>query len=111
LKQTDLIKANKPPYRMDLFTSVSTILATPSFTFTFMELLILSAISMSTGYLIRIMQRNKSKGKLLKLEDEMLRNHAKILSLEKNITDLKKENNQLKNIYARRTKESQGLSV
>ena len=42
-----------------------------------------------------------------KLEDEMLRNHAKILSLEKIISDLKRENNQLKNIYARRSQESQ----
>jgi len=44
---------------------------------------------------------------LLELEDEMLRNHAKILSLEKIISDLKRENNQLKNIYARRSRESQ----
>jgi formate-dependent nitrite reductase membrane component NrfD len=85
---------------MDFFTSVPLSLTAPSLFF-----LLVAAISV--GYSIRAMQRNKRKKQLLKLEDEMLRNHAKILSLEKIISDLKRENNQLKNIYARRSKESQ----
>ena len=89
-------------YRMDLFTSVPLSLTAPSLFF-------LTRLARPTlaGYSIRAMQRNKRKQQLLKLEDEMLRNHAKILSLEKIISDLKRENNQLKNIYARRGKESQ----
>jgi hypothetical protein len=85
---------------MDFFTSVPLSLTAPSLFF-----LLVAAIC--AGYSIRAMQRNKRKKQLLKLEDEMLRNHAKILSLEKIISDLKRENNQLKNIYARRSKESQ----
>jgi hypothetical protein len=85
---------------MDFFTSVPLSLTAPSLFF----LLVAATLA---GYSIRAMQRNKRKKQLLKLEDEMLRNHAKILSLEKIISDLKRENNQLKNIYARRGKESQ----
>jgi hypothetical protein len=59
----------------------------------------------SGGYLMRTLQRNKAKSRILRLEDEMLRNHAKILSLEKNISDLKRENNQLRNNQVRRTQE------
>jgi hypothetical protein len=82
-------------------------LTTPSFTLSLLGLLGLLLSGLLTGYLLRYMQRNKSKKQLLELEDEMLRNHAKILSLEKIISDLKRENNQLKNIYARRSRESQ----
>jgi uncharacterized membrane protein YgaE (UPF0421/DUF939 family) len=92
---------------MDFFTSVSMNLTTPSFTLSLLGLLGLFIAGLMTGYLLRFLQRNKSKKQLLKLEDEMLRNHAKILSLEKIISDLKRENNQLKNIYARRSRESQ----
>jgi hypothetical protein len=92
---------------MDLFESVSMTLTSPSFPLSFISILGLFVIGLLAGYLIRIMQRNKSKVHLLKLEDEMLRNHAKILSMEKIISDLKRENNQLKNIYARRNQESQ----
>jgi uncharacterized membrane protein YciS (DUF1049 family) len=92
---------------MDFFTSVSMTLTSPSFPLSILGILGLFAAGMIIGYLLRIMQRNKSKKRLLKLEDEMLRNHAKILSLEKIISDLKRENNQLKNIYARRSQESQ----
>lgn|GEM_PF-2784786 len=92
---------------MDPFTSVSMSLTTPSFTLSLLGLLGLLLSGLLTGYLLRYMQRNKSKKQLLELEDEMLRNHAKILSLEKIISDLKRENNQLKNIYARRSRESQ----
>ena len=91
---------------MDLFTSVPLSLTAPS-SISFIGLFGLLVVGLLTGYLFRAMQRNKSKKQLLKLEDEMLRNHAKILSLEKIIADLKRENNQLKNIYARRTRESQ----
>jgi hypothetical protein len=91
---------------MDLFTSVPLSLTAPS-SISFIGLFGLLVAGILTGYLFRAMQRNKGKRQLLKLEDEMLRNHAKILSLEKIIADLKRENNQLKNIYARRTRESQ----
>jgi uncharacterized membrane protein YgaE (UPF0421/DUF939 family) len=82
-------------------------LFSPSFQLSLLGLLGLFVAGLVAGYLLRIMQRNKSKHRLLKLEDEMLRNHAKILSMEKIISDLKRENNQLKNIYARRSQESQ----
>lgn len=57
------------------------------------------------GYLLRTLHRNKAKTRILELEDEMLRNHAKILSLEKSMADLKRENNQLRNNQARRSQE------
>jgi hypothetical protein len=91
---------------MDLFTSVPLSLSAP-ISFSSFGLLSLLVAGFAAGYMLRTMQRNKSKKQLLKLEDEMLRNHAKILSLEKIISDLKRENNQLKNIYARRSRESQ----
>ena len=93
-------------YRMYVFTSVPLSLSAP-ISFSSIGLLGLLVAGFVTGYVLRTMQRNKSKKQLLKLEDEMLRNHAKILSLEKIISDLKRENNQLKNIYARRNRESQ----
>lgn len=91
---------------MDLFTSVPLSLTAP-ISFSLIGLLGLLVAGILTGYMFRAMHRNKSKRHLLKLEDEMLRNHAKILSLEKIIADLKRENNQLKNIYAKRSRESQ----
>jgi hypothetical protein len=91
---------------MDLFTSVPLSLSAPM-PLSILGLFGLFVFGFLAGYMLRALQRNKSKRQLLKLEDEMLRNHAKILSLEKIISDLKRENNQLKNIYARRNKESQ----
>ncbi|TDW99430.1 hypothetical protein [Dinghuibacter silviterrae] len=91
---------------MDLFTSVPLSLTAP-IPFSILGLFGLLILGFSAGYMLRALHRNKSKKQMLKLEDEMLRNHAKILSLEKIISDLKRENNQLKNIYARRSKESQ----
>lgn len=91
---------------MDFFTSVSMNLTAPTFPLSLLGLLGLLVAGILTGYLLRLLQRNKSKKELLKLEDEMLRNHAKILSLEKIISDLKRENSQLKNIFARRNREN-----
>ena len=91
---------------MDLFTSVPLSLTAPILSLSALGLFGLLVVGGASGYALRVMQRNKHKKQLLKLEDEMLRNHAKILSLEKIISDLKRENNQLKNIYARRSKES-----
>jgi len=92
---------------MDFFTSVSMNSLTESFSLSPVLLFSLAVAGFITGYLLGIFKRNKGKKRQLKLEDEMLRNHAKILSLEKNLSDAKRENTQLKNIHARRNQESQ----
>ncbi len=83
---------------MDLFTSFNLSLISVSG---------IVLISLATGFYMRSFQRKKGRRRILKLEDEMLRNHAKILSLEKNLSDLKRENNQLRSIQVRRNQESQ----
>lgn len=87
---------------MDLFTSVSVNFLTQSLSISFLTILALIVAGFSSGYLLRSLQRNKAKTRILKLEDEMLRNHAKILSMEKTIADLKKDNNQLRGNAVRR---------
>jgi hypothetical protein len=94
---------------MDLFTSVSVNFLTQSLSMSFLAILALIAAGFSGGYLMRSLQRNKAKTRILKLEEEMLRNHAKILSLEKTISDLKKDNNQLRGNPVRRSSQESKL--
>lgn len=44
------------------------------------------------GFLIRSAVVFKQRKRILRLEDEMLSNHARILSLEKRVSEAKKEN-------------------
>lgn len=89
---------------MELFTSVSTLFFQP-ISISFLVILGLIVFAFFAGYLLRAMRKNKAQNRILQLEDEMLRNHAKILSLEKNVSDLKKENTQLRNNQTRRPQE------
>jgi hypothetical protein len=55
------------------------------------------------GFLIRIAINAKQKRHLLKMEDEMLSNHSRILSLEKKISKLQSENQELSQSAPRKT--------
>lgn len=52
-------------------------------------------LAFAAGILVGVLVKNgviaKGKKRVLHLEDEMLSNHSKILSLEKQIADLRKE--------------------
>ncbi|MGI8951227.1 MAG: hypothetical protein ACR2FN_06545 [Chitinophagaceae bacterium] len=49
------------------------------------------------GYLFKLVLLAKKNGRILTLEDEMLSNHSRILSLEKKITQLEAEKKELIN--------------
>jgi hypothetical protein len=59
--------------------------------------LIFGAVGFVLGLLVRLAINAKQKRKVLKLEDEMLRNHSRILSLEEKISVIEKENYELSN--------------
>ncbi len=59
------------------------------------------------GFLLRIAVNARQKKNLLKLEDEMLNNHSRILSLEKKISNLERENSELSKYTSRKV----GLKV
>jgi len=56
------------------------------------------------GFLLRVAVNAKQKKNLLKLEDEMLNNHSRILLLEKKISNLERENSELSKYTPRKVK-------
>ena len=54
-------------------------------------LLVISLVSLLIGYLIRSNAIRKYKNKVVSLENEMLKNHARILKLEKQLAEAKGE--------------------
>ena len=48
-------------------------------------------VGVAFGLLIRKYQARKNRRRITELEDEMLRNHARILTLEKELSDCKRE--------------------
>ena len=59
--------------------------------FSFPLLLVISLVSLFIGYLIRSNAIRKYKNKVVSLENEMLKNHARILKLEKQLAEAKGE--------------------
>ena len=59
--------------------------------FSFPLLLVISLVSLLVGYLIRSNAIRKYKSKVVSLENEMLKNHARILKLEKQLAEAKGE--------------------
>lgn len=55
-------------------------------------LLMLAAASFGSGFLIKSAIVFTQRKRILRLEDEMLSNHARILSLERRVSDQKKTN-------------------
>jgi len=49
------------------------------------------------GFFFKVAIINKHKKRVLSLEDEMLKNHSRILDLEKQVADLKEEKAKLGN--------------
>jgi len=72
-------------------------------------LLFVSFISLLIGYLVKREVIKKYHKQVLKLEDEMLANHARILDLEKKLADMKDENRELRGIASDNKKS--GLKV
>ena len=54
----------------------------------------IAIVSFGLGFSLKTGIITKQRKRILKLEDEMLSNHAKILSLEKKLSELQKENSQ-----------------
>ena len=63
----------------------------PAPVFTIFSVAIAAVIGFIAGVLFKMGVIAKYKRKVLTLEDEMLANHARILGLEKQLTDLKNE--------------------
>ena len=72
-------------------------------------LLCASFVSLLIGYLVKRQVIRKYHKQVLKLEDEMLSNHARILDLEKKLAELEEENRDLRGIAADNKKS--GLKV
>lgn len=64
-------------------------------TYTFAMLFFFSAGSFAAGLLIRASIGTKQKKNILKLENEMLKNHSRILELEAKVSQLTDENAEL----------------
>lgn len=69
------------------------------------EAFVLVASAALIGFSFRSQSIRKSKKRILQLENEMLNNHARILSLEKINAEIQKENTQLKSRTPRRSSE------
>jgi len=61
-------------------------------TFTVYALAISGLLGLSAGFFVRLAINAKQKRNILKLENEMLNNHSRILTLEKQISILEKDN-------------------
>lgn len=61
-------------------------------TFTVYSLAISGVLGAAMGFFLRLAINAKQKRNILKLENEMLNNHSRILSLEKQISMLEKDN-------------------
>ncbi len=61
------------------------------------SLVISALLGMSAGFFLRLAVNAKQKGNIIKLENEMLANHSRILSLEKKISGMERENFELLN--------------
>jgi hypothetical protein len=70
--------------------------------YSFSSLAIFSILGFITGFLIRVAINAKQKRKILKLEDEMLKNHSNILKLETKISSLEKEKAELSEYMPRK---------
>jgi len=66
-----------------------------STSFTIYSLAISGVIGAALGFFLRLAINAKQKSNILKLENEMLSNHSRILSLEKQISMLEKDNFEL----------------
>lgn len=63
--------------------------------FTIYSLAISGIVGGAIGFFLRLAINAKQKRNILKLENEMLSNHSRILSLEKQISILEKDNFEL----------------
>ena len=63
--------------------------------FTVYSLVISGSIGLVAGFVTRLAVNAKQRGNIRKLENEMLNNHSRILSLEKQISTLEKDNYEL----------------
>ena len=68
--------------------------------YSFPFLLCASFVSLLIGYLFKREIIKKYHKQVLKLEDEMLSNHARILDLEKKLADAEEENRELRGLAA-----------
>ena len=63
--------------------------------FSVYSLVLAGIVGVSGGFFLRLAINAKQKRNILKLENEMLSNHSRILNLEKKITNLERENFEL----------------
>lgn len=61
-------------------------------TYSFASVIAIAIAAACAGYLMKMTKIAVAKKRILKLEDEMLANHARILKLQKKLTELEAEN-------------------
>jgi hypothetical protein len=66
--------------------------------YTVYSLVISGIIGLAVGFFLRLAINAKQKKNILKLENEMLSNHSRILSLEKQLSATEKENYELSKV-------------
>ena len=64
----------------------------PAPVFTIISVASAAVLGFGIGFLLKSAKIAKHKKRILNLEDEMLSNHSRILKLQKEVSDLKKEN-------------------
>ncbi len=74
--------------------TIATIMALPQ-SFSLMSVALIALCSAGLGFLLKMGVLAKSRSRSLKLEDEMLTNHSRILTLEKKISQLEKEKKEM----------------
>ena len=72
--------------------------------FSIWGVMLFAIVGFSLGFILRLAVNAKQKRKLLRLEDEMLKNHSHILALEKKINILERENDELANNDSKKAK-------
>jgi hypothetical protein len=70
--------------------------------FSIYTIAIFGIVGFIAGFVIRLAVNAKQKKNILKLEDEMLNNHSRILTLEKKISRLEVENAELSKFNSRK---------
>jgi archaellin len=75
-------------------TKLSFFLALPD-SYSFITVAFIAIAALAAGVLIKFGILAKARSRVLRLENEMLSNHARILKLEKKLTDLQAENSKL----------------
>ena len=60
--------------------------------YSLLSVIAIADFSLTAGFLIKLAKFSIAKKRILRLEDEMLANHARILKLQKKISELQNDN-------------------